>query len=593
LPVPAKPEIVPLIESDTFLFEESASGNILFSVEGAGLGLSAGNTHKGGKEAGGKKTSESITSDVLISLSLPNDGSKEFIVKLPSPVVRPGDREKLLGLKYVKARSETLEFWSDYVGRGARFEVPEKTVNDLFRASLWHSLRLPRRHGGQGENDNDNIDLPYSNFAYGQDGIPWPVNEAVYVDYMLYDLRGYHDISVEELLAIYRNNQDANGHVGGYANWVVYTPSMMYVVAKNYLLSGDRKALDKLLPQTLKALDWCLAEIRRGSGESGVSKGLAYGPLNDLTGEGAWAFGQAYIYAGLELFGRVLQEVDHPRAQECLMAARTFRQAVARGFGAATMRSPLVQLRDHTWIPYVPCEASKSGRLLEQWYPTDVDTGAVHLLRLKALPADGALAEYLLNDHEDNLYLNGWGMANEPVYNQQATAYLLRDDPKAAIRAFYSYMACAFSHSVLEPVEHRWAWGQYFGPPSTDGAWFELYRNMLIHELDDDMLLLLQATPRRWLEDGKSIEVELAPTYYGRLSMKIDSQAASNRLLAQIDMPDQRHPRVLLVRLRHPAGKPIKSVIVNGRDWTDFDVKKEWLRIKNPDSPRYSIVAGY
>jgi len=593
LPVPAKPEIVPLIESDTFLFEESASGNILFSVEGAGLGLSAGNTHKGGKEAGGKKTSESITSDVLISLSLPNDGSKEFIVKLPSPVVRPGDREKLLGLKYVKARSETLEFWSDYVGRGARFEVPEKTVNDLFRASLWHSLRLPRRHGGQGENDNDNIDLPYSNFAYGQDGIPWPVNEAVYVDYMLYDLRGYHDISVEELLAIYRNNQDANGHVGGYANWVVYTPSMMYVVAKNYLLSGDRKALDKLLPQTLKALDWCLAEIRRGSGESGVSKGLAYGPLNDLTGEGAWAFGQAYIYAGLELFGRVLQEVDHPRAQECLMAARTFRQAVARGFGAATMRSPLVQLRDHTWIPYVPCEASKSGRLLEQWYPTDVDTGAVHLLRLKALPADGALADYLLNDHEDNLYLNGWGMANEPVYNQQATAYLLRDDPKAAIRAFYSYMACAFSHSVLEPVEHRWAWGQYFGPPSTDGAWFELYRNMLIHELDDDMLLLLQATPRRWLEDGKSIEVELAPTYYGRLSMKIDSQAASNRLLAQIDMPDQRHPRVLLVRLRHPAGKPIKSVIVNGRDWTDFDVKKEWLRIKNPDSPRYSIVAGY
>jgi len=591
LPFTAKPEIVPLIACNTFLFEESASGNILFSVEGAGLTLGAGNTHKGGKEAGGKKTSESMTSDVLISLSLPKDGSREFIVKLPSPIVHPEDREKLLGLKYVKARSETLEFWSDYVGRGARFEVPEKTVNDLFRASLWHALRLPRRHGGQVEDNK--IDLPYSNFAYGQNGIPWPVNEAVYVDYMLYDLRGYHDISVEELLAIYRNNQDVNGHVGGYANWVVYTPGMIYVVAKNYLLSGDRKALNRLIPQTLKALDWCLAEIRRESDQPGDFRGLVYGPLNDLTGEGAWAFGQAYIYAGLELFGRVLQQIDHPRALECLAAARTFRQAVARGFGAATMRSPLVQLRDHTWIPYVPCEASKSGRLLEQWYPTDVDTGAVHLLRLKALPSDGALADYLLNDHEDNLYLNGWGMANEPVYNQQATAYLLRDDPKAAIRAFYSYMACAFSHSVLEPVEHRWAWGQYFGPPSTDGAWFELYRNMLIHELDDDTLLLLQATPRKWLEDGKTIEVERAPTYYGRLSMRIDSKAASNRLLTRIDMPDRRYPHILLVRLRHPTGKPIKSVIVNGRDSTDFDVKKEWLRIKNPDRPRYSIVASY
>jgi hypothetical protein len=252
-----------------------------------------------------------------------------------------------------------------------------------------------------------------------------------------------------------------------------------------------------------------------------------------------------------------------------------------------------VQLRDHTWIPYVPCEASKSGRLFEQWYPTDVDTGAVHLLRLKALPADGFLADCLLNDHEDNLYLHGWGMANEPVYNQQATAYLLRDNPKAVIRAFYSYMACAFSHTVFEPVEHRWAWGQYFGPPSTDGAWFELYRNMLIRELDNDILLLLQATPRKWLEDGKTIEVERAPTYYGRLSMRIDSQTASNRILARIDMPDRRNPNVLLVRLRHPTGKFIKSVTVNSKDWSDFNVEKEWLRIKNPDRPRYFIVAGY
>jgi hypothetical protein len=89
----------------------------------------------------------------------------------------------------------------------------------------------------------------------------------------------------------------------------------------------------------------------------------------------------------------------------------------------------------------------------------------------------------LLHDHEDNLFLHQWGMANEPVYNQQATAYLYRDEPEAAIRAFYSMMACAFSHHQLSPLEHRWAWGQYYCPPSTDGAWFELYRNMLLNEL--------------------------------------------------------------------------------------------------------------
>jgi hypothetical protein len=600
LPLLAEPKIVPLAESSAFCYEDSASGNILFSVEGMGLELRDSGKSDSEEKADEKKNSKLITRNVVISFDLGANESRQFIVKLPSPVVRPEDRKKLLSLEYFKARSETLNFWSDYVGRGAQFKVPEKAVNDLFRASLWHALRLPRRHalhrsgtGHGGREENVRIDLPYSNFAYDQDGTPWPVNQAMYVDYMLYDLRGYYDISVEELLAIYRNNQEPNGHVGGYANWVVYTPGMIYAVAKNYLLSGDCEALDKLLPQTLRALDWCLAEIKHDSEGAGASTGLVRGPLNDGSGEGIWAFNQAYIYAALNLFGRVLNEIDNPRAQECLTAARTLRQAIAKSFGAATVRSPLVQLRDHTWIPYVPCEASKSGRLLEQWYPTDVDTGAIHLLRLKALPADSFLADCLLNDHEDNLYLNGWGMANEPVYNQQATAYLLRDDPKAVIRAFYSYMACAFSHSVFEPVEHRWAWGQYFGPPSTDGAWFELYRNMLIHEMDDDTLLLLQATPRKWLQDGKTIEIERAPTYYGRLSLKMESQVASNKILAQIDMPDRRRPSVLIVRLLHPMGKPIKSVTVNGRDWTDFDVKKEWVRIDKPNQRVYSIVTHY
>jgi len=84
----------------------------------------------------------------------------------------------------------------------------------------------------------------------------------------------------------------------------------------------------------------------------------------------------------------------------------------------------------------------------------------------------GLISDSLLNDHEDNLFLHGWGLANEPVYDQQATAYLFRDNAKATIKAFYSMMAGGFSHGVYEPVEHRWRWGQYFGPPSTDGAWF-------------------------------------------------------------------------------------------------------------------------
>jgi len=74
----------------------------------------------------------------------------------------------------------------------------------------------------------------------------------------------------------------------------------------------------------------------------------------------------------------------------------------------------------------------------------------------------------------------------ERICNQQATVYLCRDEPEAVIRDFHSMMARGFSHHPPTPLEHRWAWGQYYMPPSTDGAWFELYRNMLVNELSGD-----------------------------------------------------------------------------------------------------------
>jgi len=574
-------------EGDAILFEEGVSNQVLFSVQGSGLTVTSCVT----RNEAPQKEKHWKECEIVLTFDLPANAGREFVVKLPSPVVAAQGRDALVGLDYAASREATLKFWADWVRRGAQFQVPEKAVNDLFRASLWHALRLPRRHGG-GE-DGVQIDLPYSNFAYDQHGTPWPVNQAVYVDYMIYALRGYDDVATEELLTIYRNNQEPNGHVKGYANWGVYTPSMMYTVAKNYLLSGDREAFERLLPQTLKALDWCLAEMREPSRKEGPAGGLLRAPLNDLTGEGMWAFTQAYVYAALETLGQALEQAGHPRARECREAAVTFRKSVERAFGAAATASPLVPLRDHTWMPYVPCEATTPRRLLEQWYPADVDTGAMHLLRLKALPVQGVLADALLNDHEDNLYLHGWGMANEPVYNPQATAYLLRDDPKAVVRAFYSYMACAFSHSALEPVEHRWTWGQYFGPPSTDGAWFELYRNMLIRELDDGSLLLLQATPRKWLADGQQIVVERAPTYYGDISMTVESHTASGTLAARIEMPKRQLPKRLLVRFRHPEAEPMQSVTVNGQNWPGFDVRKEWVVIESPVQERYSIVAQY
>jgi hypothetical protein len=179
------------------------------------------------------------------------------------------------------------------------------------------------------------------------------------------------------------------------------------------------------------------------------------------------------------------------------------------------------------------------------------------------------------------------------VYNQQASAYLYRDDVKATINAFYSLMAGGFSHGVYEPVEHRWRWGQYFGPPSTDGAWFELYRNMLVREADDHTLLLMQAAPRAWLEDGKRIAVKNAPTWFGNVSFEVQSAASSGSIRATVAFDGREPGTSILLRLRHPEGKPMRHVSVNGKPWQDFDPQREWVRIPAAGAGKYEVVASY
>jgi hypothetical protein len=512
-----------------------------------------------------------------------------ILLKLASPAVPAQSAGRLAALDFARSRAAAVKHWEDWLAKGAVFEVPERAVNDLFRANLWHALMLPRFR------QSDRIDLPYSNFAYGQLNAEWPINQAVYVDYMLYGLRGYFAVAEAELAAIYRSQQKPDGRISGYADWGVYSPAMLYAVGQNFLLSRDRASFERLLPASLKALDWCLGEVARGQTNLAVP-GLIVAPLNDLTCDArAWAFPNAYFVAGLKLFGRALAAGGYPRAGKVQAVAAKMQADVERAFTRASVASPVVPLADGTWNNYVPCDAMTPRRLLDLWYPTDVDTGPLHLARLSVIEPRGWVATAMLHDHEDNLFLNQWGMANEPVYNQQATAYLRRDEPQAAIRAFYSMMACAFSHHQFSPLEHRWAWPQYYCPPSTDGAWFELYRNMLLNELLEDgrSLLIGQAVPRAWLADGRRILVTRAPTYFGPVNLRIESAAAAGRITANVQFLNSQRPSTLLVRLRHPEKRAIRSVTVNDVVWNDFDVAKEWVRISSPPESYYTIDARY
>jgi hypothetical protein len=87
--------------------------------------------------------------------------------------------------------------------------------------------------------------------------------------------------------------------------------------------------------------------------------------------------------------------------------------------------------------------------------------------------------------------------------------------------------------------------------------------------LDDDgrpeTLRLCFATPKRWMEDGKTIRLQKAPTTFGPVSVVVRSELKKGRCTADVDLPSRNKPEKVLFRARIPDGWHIDSASCNDK----------------------------
>ena len=67
-------------------------------------------------------------------------------------------------------------------------------------------------------------------------------------------------------------------------------------------------------------------------------------------------------------------------------------------------------------------------------------------------------------------------------------------------------------------------------------------------------ICLLHATPRAWLEDGKIIRLEQAPTAFGTVSCTVKSELKAGRVIVDVSLPARHPPTRSRLRLRLPDG---------------------------------------
>jgi len=117
---------------------------------------------------------------------------------------------------------------------------------------------------------------------------------------------------------------------------------------------------------------------------------------------------------------------------------------------------------------------------------------------------------------------------------------------------------------------------------------------LVFEERDKDVLWLNRASPRRWLEDGKKIAVRNAPTRWGKISYCIESHTGKNHISAEIDFAGPSSKSLLIkLRLRHPNGRKLTGVVVDGDKWRDVNQEKETIDIPRRDKKKIIIAAYY
>jgi hypothetical protein len=286
----------------------------------------------------------------------------------------------------------------------------------------------------------------------------------------------------------------------------------------------------------------------------------------------------AKCWAALRDFAPVLKAIgENAEAERVTQAAAVFRKSVTAAldksigrdtqppfvpialFGEEQAHDPITHSRIggywNLMANYIIGTRLLTGER-ENWLPAYLET---HGGLLMGLTRSGAVP---------HAFWTGVPRTN-PLYGLRYVIDVLRrDDPERALVNFYGMLAHGFTRNTFNgaegcsvtPLDEG---GRiFYCPPNSasNAEWLWVLRHLMVQDwdLDDDgepeTLRLLFATPRRWLEDGKKIKVDRAPTAFGQVSLSAQSKLQQGQVLVDVDLPQRNQPRKILLRVRLPEG---------------------------------------
>lgn len=466
---------------------------------------------------------------------LPPQETAQIVLCAPFEAVPASDADtakRLAAIDFQTCLAATIQFWKDWLDRGARFAIRPCASLDAYRTSLIYQFIGRDKgevHAGEGFYDEQ----------YLRDGTYQAISLAH---------AGYTDAcreSLEHFLAFQRDDgrfesQKGQLDANGYAIWGF---------VEYYRLSGDSDWLRRVYPRIRKSVQWIMQARRQEKDPNSPFFGVLPAAVAD--GEYLWD-GKHHIvgYDWQNLRG-VQAAAEAARILGFEDDATTF----AGEFEA--YRACILRAIERTGLPYIPPSYEKDGTHwgnLEAIFPSPLLdphdprlTATLNLVRNefgRAPGNPGGFIEGTIQWHPPE------SKAIHPYLSQFVTnSHIIRGDYPEAIDGFHSFLLHTTStNGFPEGVfyKRREAWNNTVPHLWAAALCVTTLRNMLVREQGDELHLLSCVQPR-WLDVGSRIEIAAAPTHFGKVSLA--AAAGQDTVELQLNPPDRKPPARTVVHL--------------------------------------------
>ncbi len=491
--------------------------------------------------------------------------------------------------------ADARRHWDQVMAPAARIEVPDPLISNLIRASQVHCLVAARN-----EEDGTRIAPWIASVSYG------PLESEGHSIIRGMDVLGHAEFA-RRALDFFIHRYSPEGYLTtGYT--MMGTGWNLWTLAEHVERSRDEEWIRPRAAAIAKVCDWIIRQRQKTMNGVGAAQPPEYGfvPPGVMADWNAYAYYfclNGYYCAGLRDAARVLKSLGVPEADGYIKAAAEYQEDLHRAWRWTQARMPVYALQDGTWVPGYPSQVHGPGPTAN-FFPGedgnrswcyDVELGSHHLVPFGLLDPSSRDVSWMMDHMEDVQFLaEGWfdysaernhkdpinlgGFAKvQPYYCRNAEIDAMRDDVKPFIRSYFNTLCSLLNRENLSFQEH-FAGVAAWNKTHETGYFLHQSRLMMVMERGDALWLTPFVTSQ-WMQDGMTVGLRNAPTRFGTVAYRIKSVIAKGFIEATIEPPTRTPPAEIVIRLRHPQGKPMTKVLVNDQPHTEFDAAKEIVRL--------------